>query len=126
MKYGLVSKRFCQGHRHPRPEATEVVTDHLPTVSVHSKNASCDCIHNSVAVVSIRFVDDGPIPNPPETAGRPEPSSYPLDSAVIELAVMMANTYRATLKNCHYIQMLVQNFVGVAAGHGEVYSSINS
>ena len=62
--------------------------------------------------------DDPTIPNPLQ--GRPEPSSYPLDSAVIELAVMMAHTYRATLKNCHYIQMLVQNFVGVAAGHGEV------
>ena len=60
--------------------------------------------------------DDPTVPKP----GRPEPSSYPLDSAVIELAVMMAHTYRATLKNCHYIQMLVQNFVGVAAGHGEV------
>ena len=73
-------------------------------------------------------INNGYIPNPPETgdAGRPEPSSYPLDSAVIELAVMMAHTYRATLKNCHYIQMLVQNFVGVAAGHGKMDFPIDS
>ena len=66
--------------------------------------------------------DDPTVPKP----GRPEPSSYPLDSAVIELAVMMAHTYRATLKNCHYIQMLVQNFVGVAAGHGKMDFLIDS
>ena len=38
---------------------------------------------------------------------------------MIELAVLMAHTYRATLRNCHYIQILIQNFIGVAAGHGE-------
>ena len=57
-----------------------------------------------------------PLPGP---IGRPDPSAYPLDAALIELAVMAAHNYRATLKNCHYIQMVVQNFVGVAAGHGQ-------
>ena len=58
-------------------------------------------------------------PSYPLGPGRPDPSAYPLDAALIELAVMAAHNYRATLKNCHYIQMVVQNFVGVAAGHGQ-------